>query len=263
MKLMVIDGNSILNRAYYGIRPLTTRDGLYTHAVFGFLTTLLRLEGEESPDAVCVTFDVHAPTFRHKASEAYKATRKPMPEELRVQVPVLKEVLDALNIPRYELEGWLANPDLDCTLCIDNPYGWVGYGPDFWGLTACDALPSGYMAHSPGIGHDFGTVAPSAALSSMPYTPQESMEVLRNLYRNLGPIAFGIMGFYDAINLGMPDPYKSTRNYLAIDQGPILVMIENHRRATLWTAFMKNNDVRRGLSRLGFTLYQQPVEPIN
>ncbi|WP_295749377.1 DNA polymerase I [uncultured Oscillibacter sp.] len=109
MKLMVIDGNSIINRAYYGIRPLTTRDGLYTHAVFGFLTTLLRLEGEEAPDALCVTFDLHAPTFRHKASAAYKATRKPMPEELRMQVPVLKEVLDALNIPRYELEGWEAD----------------------------------------------------------------------------------------------------------------------------------------------------------
>ena len=109
MKLMVIDGNSILNRAYYGIRPLTTRDGLYTHAIFGFLTTLLRLEGEEAPDALCVTFDVHAPTFRHQASEAYKATRKPMPEELRMQVPVLKEVLDALRIPRYELEGWEAD----------------------------------------------------------------------------------------------------------------------------------------------------------
>ena len=109
MKIMVIDGNSIINRAYYGIRPLSTRDGLYTHAIFGFLTTLLRLEGEETPDAVCVTFDVHAPTFRHTADEAYKATRKPMPEELRMQVPVLKEVLDALNIPRYELEGWEAD----------------------------------------------------------------------------------------------------------------------------------------------------------
>ena len=109
MKLMAIDGNSILNRAYYGIRPLTTRDGLYTHAIFGFLTTLLRLLGEEHPDALCVAFDVHAPTFRHKADEAYKATRKPMPEELRVQVPVLKEVLDALNIPRYELAGWEAD----------------------------------------------------------------------------------------------------------------------------------------------------------
>ena len=109
MKCMVIDGNSILNRAYYGIRPLTTRDGLYTHAIFGFLTTLLRLQGEEAPDALCVTFDLHAPTFRHRLDEAYKATRKPMPEELRMQVPVLKEVLDALNIPRYELEGWEAD----------------------------------------------------------------------------------------------------------------------------------------------------------
>ena len=109
MKLMAIDGNSIINRAYYGIRPLTTRDGLYTHAVFGFLTTLLRLREEESPDAVCVTFDVHAPTFRHTADETYKATRKPMPEELRMQMPVIKEVLDALRIPRYELEGWEAD----------------------------------------------------------------------------------------------------------------------------------------------------------
>ena len=109
MKLMVIDGNSILNRAFYGIRPLSTRDGLYTHAVFGFLTTLLRLREEEKPDALCVTFDLHAPTFRHKAEESYKATRKPMPEELRVQVPVIKDVLDALRIPRYELEGWEAD----------------------------------------------------------------------------------------------------------------------------------------------------------
>ena len=109
MKLMVIDGNSILNRAFYGIRPLSTRDGLYTHAVFGFLTTLLRLREEEKPDALCVTFDLHAPTFRHKAEESYKATRKPMPEELRVQVPVMKEVLDALRVPRYELEGWEAD----------------------------------------------------------------------------------------------------------------------------------------------------------
>jgi DNA polymerase-1 len=109
MKLMVIDGNSIINRAFYGIRALTTRDGLYTNAVYGFLTTLLRLKDEEKPDALCVTFDVHEPTFRHKADEAYKATRKPMPEELRMQVPVLKQVLDELNIPRYELAGWEAD----------------------------------------------------------------------------------------------------------------------------------------------------------
>ena len=109
MKLMVIDGNSIINRSFYGIRPLSTRDGLYTHAVFGFLTTLLRLKEEEKPDALCVTFDVHAPTFRHTADAAYKATRKGMPEELAMQMPVMKEVLDALNIPRYELAGWEAD----------------------------------------------------------------------------------------------------------------------------------------------------------
>ena len=108
-KLMVIDGNSIINRSFYGIRPLSTRDGLFTHAVFGFLTTLLRLREEEQPDAVCVTFDVHAPTFRHTADAAYKATRKAMPEELAMQMPVLKEVLDALAIPRYELAGWEAD----------------------------------------------------------------------------------------------------------------------------------------------------------
>ena len=109
MKLMVIDGNSIINRAYYGIRRLSNREGLPTHAVFGFLTTLLRLKEEEQPDAVCVTFDVHAPTFRHTADETYKATRKPMEEDLKVQMPVLKEVLDSLSIPRYELEGWEAD----------------------------------------------------------------------------------------------------------------------------------------------------------
>jgi len=109
MKLMVIDGNSIVNRAFYGIRPLTTRDGLYTHAIFGFLTTLLRLKAEEEPDALCVTFDVHAPTFRHREAESYKATRKGMPEELQMQMPVLKDVLDSLNIPRYEMAGWEAD----------------------------------------------------------------------------------------------------------------------------------------------------------
>ena len=109
MKLMVLDGNSIINRSYYGIRPLTTRDGLYTHAVFGFLTTLQRLAEEEQPEALCVTFDRREPTFRHLADENYKAQRKGMPEELAMQMPVLKEVLDAMNIPRYELTGFEAD----------------------------------------------------------------------------------------------------------------------------------------------------------
>ncbi len=109
MKLMVIDGNSIINRAFYGIRPLTTRDGTPTNAIYGFVVTLQRLMDEENPDAVCVTFDRREPTFRHLSYDGYKAQRKGMPEELAVQMPILKEVLDAMDIPRYELAGFEAD----------------------------------------------------------------------------------------------------------------------------------------------------------
>ena len=109
MKLMVIDGNSIVTRSFYGVRPLTTREGLYTNAVYGFVTTLQRLLDEEDPQALCVTFDRREPTFRHLAYDGYKAQRKGMPEELAQQMPVLKEVLDAMDIPRYELAGYEAD----------------------------------------------------------------------------------------------------------------------------------------------------------
>ena len=109
MKLMVIDGNSIINRAFYGVRPLTTREGLHTNAVYGFVTTLQKLLDEETPEALCVTFDRREPTFRHLSYEGYMAQRKGMPEELAQQLPVLKEVLDAMDIPRYELAGYEAD----------------------------------------------------------------------------------------------------------------------------------------------------------
>ena len=110
MKLMVIDGNSIVNRAFYGVsQNLSTRDGLPTNAIFGFLNILLKLLDEEQPDGLAVAFDMRAPTFRHLAYDGYKAQRKGMPDELAAQMPVLKEVLDAMNIRRYELEGWEAD----------------------------------------------------------------------------------------------------------------------------------------------------------
>lgn len=109
MKLMVLDGNSIVNRAFYGIRLLSNREGLYTNAVYGFLMILSKLLDQERPDALCAAFDLAAPTFRHQEYEEYKAGRKPMPDELAVQIPVLKQVLDAMNIPRYELEGYEAD----------------------------------------------------------------------------------------------------------------------------------------------------------
>lgn len=109
MKLMVIDGNSILNRAFYGVRLLSNRDGLYTNAVYGFLSILFKLLEQRTPDALCVCFDLKAPTFRHLSYEGYKSRRTAMPDELQVQMPVIKEVLDAMHITRFELEGFEAD----------------------------------------------------------------------------------------------------------------------------------------------------------
>ena len=104
-KLLLIDGNSIINRAFYGVPPLTNRDGLHTNAVYGFLNIMFKVMDEEEPSHMLVAFDEKAPTFRHTMYEQYKGTRKPMPEELREQVPILKEVLKAMNIMIFSREG--------------------------------------------------------------------------------------------------------------------------------------------------------------
>ncbi len=108
-KLLAIDGNSIVNRAFFGIRMLNAPDGTPTNGIYGFITILQRLLDEEKPDGVCVAFDLRAPTFRHKQYDGYKAQRKGMPEELAVQMPILKEVLDAMGIMRVEKEGFEAD----------------------------------------------------------------------------------------------------------------------------------------------------------
>ncbi len=124
MKLMILDGNSVINRAYFGIKPLTNREGLYTHAIFGFLNILDRMEKEEQPDAVCVAFDLHGPTFRHLQYDGYKATRHGMPEELAQQMPVMKDVLRAMNIPIYECQGWEADDVIGTVgrICSNNQW---------------------------------------------------------------------------------------------------------------------------------------------
>ena len=109
MKLLVLDGNSIVNRAFYGIKLLTTKDGRFTNAIVGFLNILLRLEAEEQPDEVAVAFDLRAPTFRHKMYTGYKAQRKGMPEELAAQMPVLKELLGYLGYRMVTCEGYEAD----------------------------------------------------------------------------------------------------------------------------------------------------------
>lgn len=108
-KIMLIDGNSIVNRAFYGVPLLTNGEGRYTNGVYGFLNILFKLLDEENPDYLAVAFDLHAPTFRHKTFDGYKGTRKGMPEELREQMPLLKEVLQTMHIPIFEQEGYEAD----------------------------------------------------------------------------------------------------------------------------------------------------------
>ena len=124
MKLMILDGNSVINRAFFGVKPLTTKDGLFTHAIYGFLNILEKMEKEEQPDAVCVAFDLYGPTFRHLQYEGYKATRHGMPEELAMQMPVMKDVLRAMNIPIYECQGWEADDVIGTVgrICSNNDW---------------------------------------------------------------------------------------------------------------------------------------------
>lgn len=124
MKLMILDGNSIVNRAFYGVRMLNAPDGTPSNAVYGFTAILQRLLEEQKPEAVCVAFDLKAPTFRHLEYDAYKAQRKPMPEELAVQIPILKELLDAMGIRRYELEGYEADDILGTAAAVCQREGW-------------------------------------------------------------------------------------------------------------------------------------------
>ena len=124
MKLVILDGNSVINRAYFGVRPLTTREGIYTNAIYGFLNILEKIEKEEQPEAICVAFDLHGPTFRHLRYDQYKANRHGMPEELAMQMPLMKQVLGAMNIPIYQCQGWEADDVIGTVgkICSNNEW---------------------------------------------------------------------------------------------------------------------------------------------
>ncbi|MGV3657779.1 MAG: glucoamylase family protein [Chitinophagaceae bacterium] len=131
---------------------------------------------------------------------------------------------------------------------VENPKNYKGYGPQSWGLTSSYSV-RGYAGHAPGMERDLGVISPTAALSSMPYTPEESMQAMKYWYENLGDKLMGPYGFYDA--------FSETENwfpkrYLAIDQGPIVVMMENHRSGLLWNLFMSAPEIQTGLKKLGF-----------
>lgn len=131
--------------------------------------------------------------------------------------------------------------------CVRNPKNFKGYGPECWGLTASDTY-NGYDAHSPT--NDHGTITPTAALSAFPYTPEYSMQALKHFYNNLGDKIWSEYGFVDAFN-ETQNWYASS--HLAIDQGPVIVMIENYRTGLIWNLFMQIPEIQRGLKKLGFS----------
>ena len=145
----------------------------------------------------------------------------------------------------------VAHTLINRTHCIHNPNRFDGYGADCWGLTASDSI-NGYVAHAPD--NDLGVITPTAALSSMPYTPTESLQALRH-FCTLGDRLWGDYGFRDAFSVAT-DWYADS--YLAIDQGPQIVMIENHRSGLLWRLFMSCPEIHEGLSTLGFSC-QRPT----
>ena len=130
--------------------------------------------------------------------------------------------------------------------CLENPKKFKGYGPDSWGLTASDNH-QGYGAHSPT--EDLGVITPTAALSAFPYTPEYSMQALKHFYNDLGDKIWSKYGFVDAFN---ETENWYAKSHLAIDQGPIIVMIENYRTGLIWKLFMGSPDVQQGLKKLGF-----------
>ncbi len=133
--------------------------------------------------------------------------------------------------------------------CVENPHGYEGYGENSWGLTASYSTV-GYSAHAPH--NDLGVISPTAALSSIPYTPEYSLQAMRYFYEELGDRLFGKYGFYDAFS--ETEDWFPER-YLAIDQGPVVVMIENHRSGLLWDLFMESPEISIGLEKLGFINY--------
>ena len=158
--------------------------------------------------------------------------------------------LDPRNLQDAYGSYWEQNKNhtlINQAYCADNPKRYAGYSANNWGLTASDNQ-SGYSAHSPT--NDLGVITPTAALSSFPYTPEASMAALHFFYYTLGDRLWGEYGFYDAFNI---TERWYADSYLAIDQGPIILMIENHRTALLWNLFMSVPEVGQGLEKLGFS----------
>jgi hypothetical protein len=160
--------------------------------------------------------------------------------------------LDPRNLSDRYANYWEENRNqtlINRQWCIENPKHFKGYSADCWGLTASYSV-NGYSGHAPGPENDLGVISPTAAISSIPYTPEYSLQAIRHFYEKLGDKVWGTYGFYDAFS---EQDQWYPQQYLAIDQGPAVVMIENYRSGMLWKLFMSCPEIRTGLGKLGFS----------
>ncbi|HEY0666780.1 MAG TPA: glucoamylase family protein [Sphingobacteriaceae bacterium] len=159
--------------------------------------------------------------------------------------------LDPRGLKDRYADYWQENRNqtlINYTWCVENPKGYKGYGPDSWGLTSSYSI-KGYSGHAPYEQRDLGVISPTAALSSMPYTPEQSIKAMKHWYNDMNDKVWGPYGFYDAFSETVS---WYPQRYLAIDQGPIVVMMENYRSGLLWKLFMSAPEIKAGLKKLGF-----------
>jgi hypothetical protein len=160
--------------------------------------------------------------------------------------------LDPRHLKDKYADYWQQNKNqalINWKWCCENPKHYAGYGENCWGLTASYSV-NGYSAHAPGVNTDLGVISPTAAVASIVYTPEQSLEAIKHFYYDLGPRIWGKYGFYDAFS---EQSNWYPHRYLAIDQGPMAVMIENYRSGLLWDLFMSCPEIKIGLDKLGFS----------
>jgi hypothetical protein len=183
------------------------------------------------------TYVIFPPLFGHQYSHCWVDFRIIQDEYMRIRGITYHENSRRATLAAREY-------------CIANPLGWAGYGPDLWGLTASDD-PDGYLAHGAPPGqNDNGTITPTAAASSIVFAPEVVTPALHNMYDVYGSMLWGRYGFKDAFNLSR---FWWGTDWIGIDQGPIVIMIENHLTGAVWRRNKGNEDLMRGLSRAGFT----------
>ncbi len=230
-KLLVVDGNSIINRAFYGVRLLTNEQGVYTNAIYGFLNILMKYLSQDAPDYIAVAFDLPAPTFRHKQYAEYKAGRKGMPEELAMQLPLLKEALAAMNIPQLSLEGYEADDIIGTVsrMCEESGVECLVVTGDRDALQLASDTTKIYLTSTRGGETQLNIMDYAAVQEKYGVTPQEMIEV-KGLMGDTSDHIPGVAGIGEKTALKLIGEYHSLEavyEHIGDMKGAVKTKLEN------------------------------------